>query len=502
MKRMAELFGTAMLCLGLAACGGGSSDEVTSVADGTVTTLTVSNEVTGWASKGTGTTGGASAPASNIYVVRNYAELKAALRNEKSPTFATDPTAAKSEPKIIYMVGTIYGTDLGNGKFADEAYYKTQDKTGKAVNWNWSLYIQSLDTAYMADINAKAANGDTAAVAVKSAISALWSARSNLMNIQKEQIQFIIPSNTSVLGVGTDAKLIDGYFSINATSNIIIRNIEFQAPQDLAPAYSATVGKEEWNARYKAISVVTGKQLWFDHCTFSDGAHKDSDEILTINGVRKEVMRHDGLLDIEDSSDYITVSYSIFKNHDKTNMVGGSGDGNYKKERDYNRLTFSNNIWQDSVQRAPRARFGKIHVYNNYYTGDTDKTSYGMSYYIGMGAESRILSEANAFDMTGSQASVARVMSNLNGYQFKDRGSWYNGAPASAELEAAAKAALEARWADAQAAATKSSFNLGAYTNELGWTPEYSYPRAASAALVRQHNLANSGAGKLPIVAN
>lgn len=476
-------------------CGGGttgndngSSGSTSSAATSSASTsLSVSASVTGWASRGNGTTGGASAPAANVYVVHNRAELIAALANQNSASYATSTTTAANEPKIIYIVGTIWGTDLGNGKFADEAYYKSQNSY--AANWNFDLYVKSVDPSY------------TPTTDEKTAISKLSTAMSNLKRLQKAQIQFVIPSNTTILGVGSDAKIIDGYFSINATSNIIIRNLEFQAPQDLAPSYTNTVGSEEWNATYKAVSVVTGKQLWFDHCTFSDGAHIDSNEIRTINGVTKEVMRHDGLLDIEDSSDYITVSYSIFKNHDKTNMVGGSGDGNGAKERDYNHLTFSNNIWQDSVQRAPRARFGKVHVYNNYYTGNTDATSYGMSYYIGMGAESRILSEANVFDMTGSKADVSRVISNLNGYQFKDKGSWVNGVAASSELEAAAKAALEARWASASSAATKSGFTLAAYTNELGWTPDYSYTLASSAQQLREHNLANSGAGKLPVTA-
>lgn len=500
----------AVLCmfLLLSACGGGGSSDgggsggaASSAASSSASTapLEVPADVTGFAAQGAGTTGGADAPASNTYVVHNWAELNSALANANSPTYASNPAAAKSEPKIIYIVGSIWGTDLGNGKFADEAYYKSLNTT--AAKWDWALYIQSLDTAYMADLNARATAGDADAVAQKAKISALNSARTTLSNIQKAQIQFIVPSNTTVMGVGPDAKIIDGYFSINATSNIVIRNLEFQAPIDLTPSYTSTVGKEEWNARFKAISMVTGKQIWIDHCTFSDGAHPDG-ETLTINGVTKEIQRHDGLLDIEDSSDYVTVSYSVFKNHDKTNMVGGSGDGNGAKERAYNRLTFSNNIWEDSVQRAPRARFGQVHVYNNYYKGNTDATPYDMQYFIGMGAESRILSEGNAFELTGSKASVDRVISNLNGYQFKDVGSWFNGSPASSQLEAAAKAALEARYSSAVAAGTSSGFTVAPYTNELGWSPSYAYTRGASAAEVKAHDLANAGAGKLPIAAS
>jgi pectate lyase len=452
-----------------------------------------STEVTGWASQGVGTTGGTGAPDSNIYVVHNWAELNAALANHNSPTFALDPTAAKSEPKIIYVVGTIYGTDIGNGKLADEAYYKSLNAT--AAKWDWNLYLLSLDTAYMADLNAKVKLGDAAAIAQRAKISALSSAGSTLRRYQKAQIQAIVPSNTTVLGVGTDARLIDGYFSINATSNIVIRNLEFQAPQDLTANWNG----KEWNSSFKAISVVTGKQLWIDHCTLSDGAHFDSAEVVTINGVKSEVQRHDGLIDIEDSSDYVTISYTIFKNHDKTNMVGGSGDQNGVKERDYNHMTFSNDIWDASVQRAPRARFGRIHVYNNYYKGDTAAADYRLSYFIGMGAESKILSEGNVFEISGPNANASKVVANLNGYQFKDVGSWINGEPASADIEAAAKAALDANWSKAVAAASASKFTVGPYTNELGWTPTYPYQRAMSAEALKRHNLSYSGAGRLEV---
>ncbi|MDP5239656.1 polysaccharide lyase family 1 protein [Uliginosibacterium sp. 31-16] len=481
----------------LSACGGGgggsSSSEPTPTAP--EPTIAVVSEVSGWASQGTGTTGGALAPATNIYKVTNRAELLAALANTSSPTYLTNQTAAKSEPKIIYVSGSIYGTDLGNGSKADLAYYRSL--SANAAKWDWDLYIQSLDKAYMADLDAKVALGDAAAIATKAKIADLSSGRTTVMNLQKAQIQFPVPSNTSIIGVGKDAKLIDGYLAISAVNNVIVRNMEFEAPTDLATAYQDG-DHPEWNARYDAISLGTAKQIWIDHCTLSDGKNLDT-EVLTINGVTLPVQRHDGLLDIEDGADYVTVSYTEFKNHDKTSMVGGSGDSNGFKERDVNRLTFSYNRYRDSVQRSPRARFGKIHVYNNYYSGNTDDAVYPMLYYIGMGAESRILSGTNAFDITGSKASASRVISNLNGYQFKDVGSWFNGTPASTELEAAAKAALDARWSDAQSEAATKGFTLAAYTNVLGWTPTYAYAPAPSAAALRTHVDANAGAGRLAI---
>ena len=96
-----------------------------------------------------------------------------------------------------------------------------------------------------------------------------------------------------------------------------------------------------------------------------------------------------------------------------------------------------------------------------------------------MGAESKILSETNAIEISGPNADASKVVSNLNGYQFKDVGSWINGVPSSSAIENAARAALEKNWASASAAAISSNFTIAPYTNVLGWTPPYSYTPGA-----------------------
>jgi len=143
--------------------------------------LSVSPTVTGWASQDGGTTGGANAPASNIYVVHNRAELLNALANKNSPNYSDASVnslglgaPAAKEAKIIYIVGTIWGTDLGNGKFADEAYYKSTNTT--AAKWDFELYIQSMDTTWAANLATAVAKNDPTALATKTKVSALTSA--------------------------------------------------------------------------------------------------------------------------------------------------------------------------------------------------------------------------------------------------------------------------------------------------------------------------------------
>ena len=442
--------------------------------------------------------GGAGAPATNVYVVTNRKELKSALLNANSPTYATAPMIAQNEPKIIYVSGTILGNQLDDGTLADATTYRT---TPNPNQYDFNLYVQSFDMALLTNLQAQASadGGDPDVAAAAAAQLALIKGqpakeRTTFSNNQKSQIQFQVPPNTSLLGIGTDAKIVDGYLSLNTysasfgqtlNSNIIIRNIEFQVPQDLAPAWdpmdTSTGG---WNARYDGISIVTSRNIWIDHCIFSDGAHLDNAEPTPFNG--KHVQRHDGLIDIEDGSDDITLSYNVFRMHDKTTLIGSTGGGtlgqeNYEIGRE--RITFFANMWEASVQRAPLARWGHYHLLNNLYRGNPGDPEYALSYFVGLGTSASILSESNVFDVTGSAAVAtlkARAITPSGGTAFHDVGSWFNDAPFT-DFEAIAKQ------------------KAPAVTFVLDWTVPYPYAAGTSSDGVRQHVLTNAGAGKLDI---
>jgi len=453
--------------------------------------------------------GGAGAPASNVYLVTNRKELKSALLNAGSPTYASDPKTAQNEPKIIYVVGSIVGNQLDDGTLADAMTYRT---TPNPNLYDFDLYLKSFDTQLLAMLQAQANpdggdadggdagvpdGGDQTAAAAAAQLALIKSQpasqRTTFSNNQKSQIQFQVPPNTSLLGVGADARIIDGYLSLNTysptfgstlNSNIIIRNIEFQVPQDLAPAWDPTdTSTGAWNARYDGISIVTGRNIWIDHCTFSDGAHLDNLEPTPFNG--KHVQRHDGLIDIEDGSDDITISYSIFRLHDKTTLIGSTGGGtagqqNVKTGREH--ITFFANMWDSSVQRAPLARWGSFHLYNNLYRGDYVDPQYPLLYFIGLGTSSSILSESNVFDLKGNTvpALKARIFAASGGTKFHDVGSWFGDDP----------------FTDIETFATQKSPGL---TSALGWTVPYPYLAGTSSTAVRQHVLDNGGAGKLDI---
>ncbi|MGO4431632.1 pectate lyase, partial [Streptomyces sp. MCAF7] len=102
--------------------------------------------------------------------------------------------------------------------------------------------------------------------------------------------------------------------------------------------------------------------------------------------------QHDGELDVVRGADLVTASWNLFADHDKTLMIGNS-DSAGATDRGKLRVTLHHNVFKNIVERAPRVRFGKVDVYNNHYIAPAD----GYAYSWGVGVESQLYAEANAF---------------------------------------------------------------------------------------------------------
>jgi pectate lyase len=194
-----------------------------------------------------------------------------------------------------------------------------------------------------------------------------------------------IGSNKTVVGLcGAE---IHGHVSVNGASNVIVRNLKIVGYAvgycALDPSYDSGVG---CSSGQDAISVQNGDHIWFDHCDISDGT--------------------DGNLDITSGADYVTVSWTKFHytprtdnsgsdstggaGHRYSNLVGG-GDGVAGDVGKLN-VTWHHNWWADNVmERQPRVRYGKNHVFNNLYSGSGD------NYCVRAGIQAQILIESNVF---------------------------------------------------------------------------------------------------------
>ncbi|MEU9833133.1 pectate lyase [Streptosporangium sp. NPDC048047] len=174
-----------------------------------------------------------------------------------------------------------------------------------------------------------------------------------------------VTSDKTIIGLGPDAALIGGGLKIglpvsdtvtsppaNAVHNVIIRNLTITGATD------------------DLINVqMFSHHIWIDHNDLSNG--------------------DDGAVDIKRGSDFVTVSWNRFHDHDKTLLLGHDETAG---PQDIGRLhvTYHHNYFDGSDQRNPRVRFADVvHVYNNYYRDN--------SYGIASTYDAGVLAEGNYF---------------------------------------------------------------------------------------------------------
>ena len=168
-----------------------------------------------------------------------------------------------------------------------------------------------------------------------------------------------LPSNKTLVGVGTDAKITDGGFNLSGVNNVVIRNLTFEGSPD------------------DAINLQdSSHHVWIDH------------NVLT--------RATDGLLDVKRGASYVTVSWNVFRDHSKTSLVGH--DDGFTSDRGALKVTYHHN-WFRSDQRNPRVRFGEVHVFNNYFDA---VRSYG----VASTQDAKVVVEGNVFKSVRQPALV------------------------------------------------------------------------------------------------
>ncbi|MES2152461.1 MAG: pectate lyase [Pseudomonadota bacterium] len=273
-------------------------------------------------------------------------------------------------------------------------------------------------------------------------------------------------NNTTLIGEGRDAGIVNGHLLVNRVSQVIIRNLSIVNPCDVGPVWDPADGPTgNWNSLFDGIGIFASDHVWIDHNSFTDAPLTD-DLLPFENGTIKQC--HDGALDITAGSDLITVSYNTFSQHDKNTLIGASDDavGDAGKLR----VTFKGNLYRGVASRAPRVRYGQVHLFNNYHAGTKAPASYRTSHSVGVGTAARIISSNNVFEVGGASACNAIIKEMAHGAPgaFSDQGSLLNGAPLGG-----------------------CGFG-GAPT----WVPPYAF-EPLPAAQVKAHVLANAGAGRM-----
>lgn len=138
-------------------------------------------------------------------------------------------------------------------------------------------------------------------------------------------------NNKTVIGLG-NIVLTGGGLYLYRSTNVIIRNLTIQ------------------NSSEDGVGVHYSANVWIDHCTIKDAA--------------------DGGIDLTQQSDNVTISWCRFTytsavsgNHNFVSLIASSDAdaGSY-------RTTYHHNWWDvNCAERMPSVRFGRAHVFNNYY---------------------------------------------------------------------------------------------------------------------------------------
>lgn len=173
---------------------------------------------------------------------------------------------------------------------------------------------------------------------------------------------FDVGANKTLIGIGANSGF-TGDLRLRHVRNVIIQNLKFTNPNSVGDGDGITIN-------YCTNFFIT-------HCTFTQCG--------------------DGECDMTHASDFGTVSWCKFlytsdTGHNFINLIGHS-DSNSSEDTGHLRITMHHN-WYSTLckERMPRVRFGKVHVYNNYYGAA------GNNYNVGVGNDCQILLQNCYFD--------------------------------------------------------------------------------------------------------
>ncbi|PPS76358.1 pectate lyase [Streptomyces sp. 46] len=147
-------------------------------------------------------------------------------------------------------------------------------------------------------------------------------------------------SNVTLVGVGGGALFDQLGIHIRESTNIIVQNVTVR---NVKKSGSPTSNGGD------AIGIERNvRNVWIDHTT------------LEASGGESEGF--DGLFDLKDNTQYVTLSYSVLRNSGRGGLVGNS-----ESDRSNGYITYHHNRYENIDSRAPLLRGGIAHLYNNHY---------------------------------------------------------------------------------------------------------------------------------------
>jgi pectate lyase len=159
-------------------------------------------------------------------------------------------------------------------------------------------------------------------------------------NTAADKIELKEISNVTIIGTGSGAVFDQLGIHIRDSSNIIIQNVTIRNVKKSGSPISNggdAIGMES-----------TVRNVWVDHVNLEASGGEDAG--------------FDGLFDMKDNVQYVTLSYSSLKNSGRGGLIGSS-----ETDTSNSFITFHHNRYENIDSRTPLLRGGVAHIYNNYY---------------------------------------------------------------------------------------------------------------------------------------
>ncbi len=174
-----------------------------------------------------------------------------------------------------------------------------------------------------------------------------------------EQIR--VSSNKTILGADANSGLLGGGLGMTRVWNVIVRNL--------------TIARPNTDGAIDAIHIEKSHQIWIDHCDLSSTGGTGT---------------YDGLVDISDHSDFVTVSWTHYHDHKDSGLVGRSDSSAAAAEDAGTEHVTYDHDWFSYLATGPRVRVGTVHVLNGFFE---QVTNYGIASTDG----ANVLIEGNYF---------------------------------------------------------------------------------------------------------
>jgi pectate lyase len=179
-----------------------------------------------------------------------------------------------------------------------------------------------------------------------------------------------VESNKTIVAAKPGDGLVGNGLFIKDKRNVIVRNLTIAKalhPDD-------------------AIGIQSSANIWVDHCDLS-------------SDLTSPDMTYDGLVDVTHASDAVTISWTRFHDHINTSLIGHSAD-NAAQDTGHLTVTYHHNLFLNTPSGSPRARFGHVHIFGNYYlTVPHDNLPVDNLYGIASASGATALIEHNVFDL-------------------------------------------------------------------------------------------------------